>query len=113
METKQSMSNSQGMREFYLPAMSVLSSVPGRLERFFSTHLSDHSHLVFGETTKHPARAFYLPAMGVLSNVPTRVERFLSVRLGTHDTRSGIGALRGELRDFYLPGTFRIASRRR
>lgn len=108
-----SRSDSQRTREFYLPAMGVLSNAPGRIERFVTTSLSDHSHLVFGPTRIQPTRAFYLPGMGVLSNRPGRVVEFLSELLRNHDTRTKIGEVRHEIREFYLPATSRLMRPRR
>lgn len=113
METEQSMSDSQGPRAFYLPGMSVLSSVPGRIERFLTSRLGDHSHPVVGPVPTIPSRPFYLPGTAVLSNVPGRVERTVTRLLRNRDTRARIDQLRQEIREFYLPGTPRFAGNRK
>lgn len=112
METNQSMSDRQGGREFYLPGMSVLSPVPGRIERYVTARLSDRTTLARDMVQSQPVRSFYLPAMAVLSNVPSRVERAITHGLRNHDTREKLGQLRQELREFYLPGTPRFAKPR-
>lgn len=113
METKKSMSNSQRMREFYLPAMSVLSAVPGPFERFVTAHLNDRSQNLVGKVTNHPSREFYVPGTAVLSKVPSRVERMTTGILRNHDIPLRVNGIHHEIREFYLPGTPRFVNRRR
>lgn len=63
METNTSMSSRQPSREFYLPAMGVISPVPGRIERWVTNHLRDHSGIVRQAANISAVREFYLPAI--------------------------------------------------
>lgn len=60
MESTTSKSNSQ--RDFYLPGSAVPSPVPGRLERFVTNLLRDHSGLVWTAAADTGTREFSLPA---------------------------------------------------
>jgi hypothetical protein len=62
MDTHTSSSESQPSRAFYLPAMTVLSAVPGRVERFVTAALRDRSELTRTTVVGERVREFYLPA---------------------------------------------------
>lgn len=62
METNESMSDSQPVREFYLPGTAVLSNVPGRVERWVTGRLADHGPKSRVTSVAERVREFYLPA---------------------------------------------------
>lgn len=113
METTSSSSDGRSTRAFYLPAMGTLSSTPGRVVRFVSRHLDDHSVLVRSKRSPAPTRAFYLPATVGVTGITGRLERVASQLSENRDVRGRVTAAHEELREFYLPATARFADRRR
>lgn len=106
MESKTSMSVVSFPRAFYLPATAVQSAVPGRVERFVTGHLRDHSDLVRADVDDEPVRAFYLPGADGLATVSARVERFLTSHRFAPGTLNR-AAVSQQVREFYLPATQR------